>query len=172
MNNSLRQPAAWLFLALAASAAPVLALAQNNPAQPAPAANTGTNAGTTYGALPQAPVDRRAKQRTSEQTLLGAPRPYGTADMQQGDTDDAQRTALLNEQRMTVLGGGQGAQPALGKAKGNGKAPAPGTAQLRVADQAGPQLKAADGLTPEGAVKNTYADPYAAGKHAVYRSPW
>lgn len=166
MNNSLRQPATWLFLALAASAVPALALAQNNAAPPAPAAN----AGTAYGTLPQAPVDRRAKQRTSEQTLLGAPRPYGTADMQQGDTDDAQRTALLNEQRMTVLGGGQGAQPALGK--GNGKAPAPGAAQLRVADQAGPRLKAADGLTPEGAVKNTYADPYATGKHAVYRSPW
>ncbi|PQV52448.1 hypothetical protein [Paraburkholderia sp. BL21I4N1] len=168
MNNSLRQSATCLFLALAASAVPAFALAQNNPAQPAPAAN----AGTTYGTLPRAPVDRRAKQRTSEQTLLGAPRPYGTADMQQGDTDDAQRTALLNEQRMTVLGGGQGAQPALGKGKGNGKAPAPGTAQLRVADQAGPQLKAADGLTQEGAVRNTYADPYATGKHAVYRSPW
>lgn len=168
MNNPLRQSATWLLLALAASAAPALALAQNNPTQPAQAAN----AGTTYGTLPQPNVDRRAKQRTSEQTLLGAPRPYGSADMQQGDTDDAQRTALLNEQRMTVLGGEQGAQPALGKGKGNGRAPAPGTAQLRVADQAGPQLKAADGLTPEGAVKNTYADPYATGKHAVYRSPW
>jgi hypothetical protein len=71
---------------------------------------------------------------------------------------------------MTVLGGDQAAQPAVGKGKGQRKAPAAANGQVRVAGQPG-RPNAADGLTPEGAARATYADPYAT-KQGVYRSPW
>ncbi|WGS50574.1 hypothetical protein LFL96_03435 [Paraburkholderia sp. D15] len=168
-------------LALATLAAPALAFAQNNGnvngnGNAAPAA---APVATGYGINAPAPVDRMAKQRASEQTLLGAPREYSSDDLKQGDTEDAQRTALLNEQRMKVLGnaqGAQGGQPNLGKGVGKGNvkanAAANGAAQFRVADQANAPVNAADALMPAGAAKNTYADPYATRKGTVYRSPW
>lgn len=159
MNTSIRHTASYLCLAMAASAAP--AFAQN--AAPAQGGAPATMAATGYGANAQAPVNRRATQRSSEQALLGAPDDYSSNDTQQGNTDDAQRTALTSEQRMTVLGG-QGAQPAVGK--GQRKAAA-ANGPVRVAGQGGGQPNAADAAT-----KATYADPYAAGKQAVYRSPW
>ena len=166
MTASIRHTTTWMFLALASCAAP--AFAQN--AAPAPAAAPAATAATGYGSNAQkTPVERRAARRNSEQQLLGAPHEYSTDDTAQGNTDEAQRTALLNEQRMKVLGGAQGAQPARGK--GQRKAPAAANGQLRVAGQAG-RPTAAEGLMPEGAAKTTYADPYDAGKHAVYRSPW
>lgn len=182
MNHAFRTTTLYGILALTL-AAPAFALAQNNGnGNPPPAA---APVATGYGIYAPAPVDRLAKQRASEQTLLGAPREYSSDDLKQGDTEDAQRTALLNEQRMKVLGnaqgapgaqGGQGGLPKLGKgvANGNakGNAAANGAAQFRVADQANAPVNAADALMPAGAAKNTYADPYATRKGAVYRSPW
>ncbi|MDR8397442.1 MULTISPECIES: hypothetical protein [Paraburkholderia] len=166
MTTSLRHTATWMFFAIASCGLP--AFAQNaapNPAAAAPApAATATN---DYGVNAQLPANRRAAHRNSEQALLGAPNPYGTDNMQ-GNTDDAQRNALLDTQRMTVLGGGQGAQPALGKSQR--KAPAAAAnGQVRVAGQPGRPNPAT--LTPEGAATAAYADPYA-GKRGVYRSPW
>ncbi|MFC6313068.1 hypothetical protein, partial [Paraburkholderia dipogonis] len=123
-----------------------------------------------YGLNAQLPANRRAAHRSSEQALLGAPNPYST-DGAQGDTNDAQRAALLDTQRMTVLGGDQAAQPAVGKGKGKGKAPAAANGQLRVAAQPGRPNAAAGVVTPEGAARTTYTDPYAS-KQGVYRSPW
>lgn len=138
----------------------ISAFAQNN-AAPAAATVNG------YGAAAPAPVDRAAKNRNNEQLLLGAPREYGDGGMQD-NTDDAQRAALLDQQRMTVTGG----QPApAGKAQR--KAPAAANGQVRVAGQPGPgRQNAGDGLLPAGAAKNTYADPYGTSKRSVYRSPW
>lgn len=159
MTTSIRHAATWVFVAVATCATPVFA--QNNAAPAATAANG-------YGADTPAPANRTAKNRTREQQLLGAPREYGGDDMQ-GKTDDTQRAALLDEQRMTVTGAAPGGQPAPGK--GQRKAPAAANGQLRVADQLG-RANAAAGLLPEGAAKNAYADPYGAGKRTVYRSPW
>ncbi|ABE29139.1 hypothetical protein DR64_1535 [Paraburkholderia xenovorans LB400] len=164
MTTSLRHTASWMFFAIASCALP--AFAQNaapNPAAAAPAATAAND----YGVNAQLPANRRTAHRNSEQALLGAPNPYGT-DNAQDNTDDAQRTALLDTQRMTVLGGGQGAQPALGK--GQRKAPAAANGQVRVAGQPG-RPNPANALTPEAAATTTYADPYAS-KRGVYRSPW
>lgn len=171
MTTLLRHTATGMFLAIASCAMPVFAQnAAPKPAAPGPAVAATTPTG--YGAPLPPPVDRRAAQRTSEQTLLGAPQEYSADGMAQGNTDDAQRTALLNEQRMTVTGPGQAAKA--GPAKGLRKAPAANgqaNGQARVAGQPARQ-NAADGLMPQGAAKAAYADPYDAGKHAVYRSPW
>jgi hypothetical protein len=161
VTRSIRHAATWVCVAIAACAAP--ALAQTT----APAAMT------TYGngAAAQDPAGRVAKNRNNEQQLLGAPHDYGNADTPQGNLGDAQRTAILDEQRMTVTGGaqaGQAARPAAGK--GQRKAPGGANGAMRVAGQPG-RPNAADGLTPEGAARNTYADPYAS-KRGVYRSPW
>jgi hypothetical protein len=172
MTTSLRHrflhPSTWLALALASCALPVFAQnAAPKAAAAAPAFAAPTPTG--YGASLPPPVDRRAAQRTSEQALLGAPQEYGADGITQGNTDDAQRTALLNEQRMTVTDG-QGAKA--GAAKGQRKAPvAAANGQGKAAGQPARQ-NAADGLMPQGAAKAAYADPYDAGKHAVYRSPW
>lgn len=152
MSTSIRHAATWMLVAAAACAAP--AFAQNNAA---PAANG-------YGAAAPAPVDRAAKNRNKEQLLLGAPREYGDGGMQ-GNTEDAQRAALLDQQRMTLTDG----QPAPGKAQR--KPPAAANGQLRVAGQPG-RPNAGDNLLPAGEAKNTYADPYGTSKRSVYRSPW
>lgn len=165
---SLRHLAAWTFLAVASSAVP--AFAQN--AAPNPAATARPPAATAangYGLNAQLPADRRAANRASEQGFLGSPNPYGSDDAQ-GNTNDAQRAALLDTQRMTMLGGDQAAQPAVGKGKGQRKAPAAANGQVRVAGQPG-RPNAAAGLTPDGATRATYTDPYAS-KQGVYRSPW
>jgi hypothetical protein len=168
MMTSLRHTATWTFLAIASCATP--AFAQNAAPNPATAVRPpAATAANGYGLNAQLPADRRAAHRSSEQGLLGAPNPYGT-DGAQGNTNDAQRAALLDSQRMTVLGGDQAAQPAVGKGKGQRKAPAAANGQVRVAGQPG-RPNAADGLTPEGAARATYADPYAT-KQGVYRSPW
>lgn len=145
------------------------ALAQN--AAPAPAAPAlAATAATSYGTpTPAAPANPGAAHRNSEAQLLGAPRDYGSPDAQQGNTADAQQAALLDEQRMTVLGG-QGGQPAVRKGQRN-QPQAAANGKVRVAGQPGGP-NAADGLMPEGAAKATYADPYDQGKHAVYKSPW
>lgn len=168
MTISFRQTSTSLFLVMAAYAAP--ALAQN--AAPAPAAPVlAATASTSYGTPPAAaPAKPGVAHRKSEADLLGAPRDYGSPDAQQGVTADAQQAALLDEQRMTVLGG-QGAQPALGKVQRNNKLPAGANGKVRVAGQPGGP-NAVDGLMPDGAARSTYADPYAPGKHAVYKSPW
>ncbi|MFM0222264.1 hypothetical protein [Paraburkholderia dipogonis] len=168
MMTSLRHTATLTFLAIASCAMP--AFAQNAAPNPAggarPPAATAANG---YGLNAQLPADRRAAHRSSEQGFLGAPNPYG-ADDTQGNTNDAQRAALLDTQRMTVLGGDQAAQPAVGKGKGQRKAPAAANGQVRVAGQPA-RPNAADGLTPQGAARATYTDPYAS-KQGVYRSPW
>lgn len=163
MMTSLRHIASWTLLAIASCAAP--AFAQNA----APALPPAATAANGYGLNAQLPANRRTAHRSSEQALLGAPNPYST-DGAQGDTNDAQRAALLDTQRMTVLGGDQAAQPAVGKGKGKGKAPAAVNGQLRVAAQPG-RPNAGTGATPEGAARTTYTDPYAS-KQGVYRSPW
>lgn len=158
MTTSLRHTATWMFLAIASCAVP--AFAQNaapDRAAPAPAA-TAVNG---YGVNAQLPANRRAAHRDSEKALLGSPNPYGK-DNVQGNTDDAQRAALLDTQRMTVLGGGQGAKPALGK----------GQRKVQAAGQPGRPNQANAALAADGTAKTTYADPYSAGKHGVYRSPW
>lgn len=167
MTNSFRHTATGMILAIASCAMPVFAQnAAPKPAAPGPAVAATTPTG--YGAPLPPPVDRRAAQRTSEQTLLGAPQEYSADGMTQGNTDDAQRTRLLNEERMTVTGPGQRAKA--GPAKGPRKAPAE-NGQAPIAGRPARQ-NAADGLMPQGAAKAAYADPYDAGKHAVYRSPW
>ncbi|RKE26219.1 hypothetical protein B0G76_7831 [Paraburkholderia sp. BL23I1N1] len=168
MIISFRHTTTSLFLAIAAYAAP--ALAQN--AAPAPAAPAlAATASTSYSTpAPAARANPGAAHRNSEAQLLGAPREYGTPGAQQGNTADAQQAALLDEQRMTVLGG-QGGQPAVGKGQRNNKAPAAANGKVRVAGQPGAPNAAAS-LMPEGAAKAAYADPYDPGKHAVYRSPW
>ncbi len=168
MTTLLRHTASWMFLTIASCATPVFAQnAVPQPDTPGPAA--AATAATGYGVNAQPPVNRHAAQRTSEQTLLGAPPEYSADSMTQGHTDDTQRNALLDEQRMTVTAGGQGAKA--GPGKGQHKAPAAANGQARVAGQPG-RPNAADGLMPQGAAKTTYADPYGAGKHAVYRTPW
>lgn len=164
MITSFRHTPTILFLAIATYAAP--ALAQN--AAPAPAAPAlAATASTSYSApTAAARANPGAAHRISEEQLLGAPREYGSPDAQQGNTDDAQQAALLDEQRMTVLGG---AQPAVRKQPN--KAQAAGNGKVRVAGQPGGP-NAADRLMPDGAAKTTYADPFDAGKHAVYKSPW
>ena len=164
MTISFRHTRTSLLLAIATCAAP--ALAQNAAPAPPLAATAATSYGTPTAA---APANPGAAHRNNEAKLLGAPRDYGSPDAQQGNTADAQQAALLDEQRMTVLGG-QGGQPAVGKAQRN-KAPAAANGKVRVAGQPG-RPNAADGLMPDGAAKTTYADPYAPGKHAVYKSPW
>ncbi|CAE6824216.1 hypothetical protein [Paraburkholderia domus] len=166
MTISFRHTTTSLFLTIATCAAP--ALAQNAaPAAPTLAATAATSYGTP---APAAPANPGAAHRNNEAKLLGAPRDYGSPDAQQGNTADAQQAALLDEQRMTVLGGGQGGQPAVGKGQRN-KAQAAANGKVRVAGQPGGP-NAANALMPEGAAKTTYADPYDPGKHAVYRSPW
>ncbi|MFM0240679.1 hypothetical protein [Paraburkholderia phytofirmans] len=168
MTTSLRHTASWTLLAIASCAVPAFAqnAAPNNAAPALPPAATAANG---YGLNAQLPANRRAAHRSSEQAMLGSPNPYST-DGAQGDTNDAQRTALLDTQRMTVLGGDQAAQPAVGKGKAKGKAPAAANGQLRVAAQPGrPNVGA--GPAPGGAIRNTYTDPYAS-KQGVYRSPW
>ncbi len=122
-----------------------------------------------YGALTNAPAntrnDARMKQRTSEQQLLGGPGAYGDIGAQ-GNGDDPQRAALLDERRMTVLGGDQPAPAAPGKRK----VARPANGEMRVAAQPGTPNGA--GQQAAGTTKNAYADPYAAGKRGVYRSPW
>ncbi|MFM0556101.1 hypothetical protein P0D69_34795 [Paraburkholderia sediminicola] len=168
MMTSLRHTATWTFLAIASCAMP--AFAQNAAPNPAAAARPpAATAANGYGLNAQLPAERRAAHRSSEQGFLGAPNPYGTDDTQ-GNTNDAQRAALLDTQHMTVLGGDQAAQPAVGKGKGQRKAPAAVNGQVRVAGQPG-RPTAADGLTPQGAARATYTDPYAS-KQGVYRSPW
>ncbi|SIT42879.1 conserved exported hypothetical protein [Paraburkholderia ribeironis] len=165
MTNSIRLSAAWIFVAVTTCALP--AFAQNNAAPAARDATAVNRYG--YGTGLPAAVDRRATNRYNEQQFLGAPAEYGSGDTPQGDTDDAQRTALLDEQRMTVTAGGAGAQRA--PARAQRKAPAAAAnGQVRVAGQPG-RPTAAEGLLPQGAAKNAYADPYAS-KHAIYRSPW
>ncbi|MFM0299643.1 hypothetical protein PQR05_18660 [Paraburkholderia sediminicola] len=168
MTISFRHTPRSLLLAIATCAVP--ALAQNAP--PAAAAPTlAATAATAYGTpTPAARANPGAAHRNSEAQLLGAPHEYGSPDAQQGNTADAQQAALLDEQRMTVLGGGQGGQSAVGKGQRN-KAQAAANGKVRVAGQPGGP-NAADGLMPEGAARATYADPYDPGKHAVYRSPW
>lgn len=167
----LRHTTTSLFLAIATFAAP--ALAQNAApatAAPGPAATAATGYGTPR---PAAAANARGVRQKHEDQLLGAPRQYGTPDAQQGNTDDAQQAALLDEQRMTVLGGGAGGQPALGKGLRN-KAPGAANGKVQAAGQPG-RPNAANGLMPAGAAKTTYADPYdptGPGKHSVYRSPW
>lgn len=167
MNRPIHQAAISMCVAMAAyaaCAAPVLA--QNAAAAVAPAANDN-------GAATQAPANRTAKNRDKEQALLGAPRDYGSADTPQGNLGDAQRTAILDEPRMTINGGGPAAQPAraaAGAGAGQRKAPGAANGALRVAGQPG-RPNAAEGLTPEGAARTAYADPYAS-KRTVYRSPW
>ncbi|MGF6769075.1 hypothetical protein P3T18_001545 [Paraburkholderia sp. GAS199] len=158
MTSSHRQLAASLFIVAVSCAAPVFA--QNAAPNAAPAA---APAGLGYGTTNAAPTgaDRQAARLKKEQSLLGAPREYGSPDAQ-GDGADAQQAALLNEQRMTVTGGGQG---------GGAAAPAKGARNAK----AGGAPKAGDNLMAAGAAKSTYADPYdttGAGKRAVYRSPW
>jgi len=164
MTISFRHTTTSLLLAIATCAAP--AIAQN--AAPAPAAPAlAATAATSYGVpTAAAPANPGAAHRNSEAQLLGAPREYGSPDAQQGNTADAQQAALLDEQRMTVLGG-QGAQPA-GRGQRN-KAQAAANGKVRVAGQPGDPNAA---LMPEGAAKTTYSDPYDPGKHAVYKSPW
>lgn len=169
MIISLRHITPSLFLAVAAYAAPVLA---QNAAAPAPAAPAlAATAATSYATpAPAARVNPGVAHRNSEAQLLGAPHQYGSPDAQQGYTADNQQAALLDEQRMTVLGG---ARPAVRNAlKGQpNKAQAAANGKARVTGQpGGPNAAAA--LMPEGAAKTTYADPYDAGKHAVYKSPW
>lgn len=167
MTTSLRHTATWIFLAIACGAVPAFAqnAAPNGGGNAPPPAATAVNG---YGVEAQLPANRRAAHRDSEKALLGSPNPYGT-DNPQGNTDDAQRAALLDTQRMTVLGG-QGAQPAVGK--GQRKAPAAAKGQVQVAGQPGPPNQANAALAADGTAKTTYADPYSAGKHGVYRSPW
>lgn len=165
MNHSIRHTATSMCVAIATCAACATpAFAQNAAQAVAPAANDN-------GVAMQAPPDRLAKNRIKEQSLLGAPRDYGSGDTPQLSLGDAQRTAIPDEQRMTMNGDGQAAQaarPAVGK--GQRKAPGAANGAMRVAGQPG-RPNAADGLTPEGATRNAYADPYAS-KRAVYRSPW
>lgn len=88
--------------------------------------------------------------------------------MRKAAISTTRRAALMDEQRMTVIGGEQAAQQG---AAGKRKAPAAANGQLRVADAA-PGQRAADKLLPQGAAKAAYTDPYATGKRSVYRSPW
>ena len=168
MTTSLRHTASWMFLAIASCALPAFAqnAAPNGGGNALPQPATAVNG---YGVEAQLPANRRAAHRDSEKALLGSPNPYGTDDMP-ANTDDAQRSALLDTQRMTVLGGGQGPQPALGKAQR--KAPAAANGQVQVAGQPGRPNQANAALAADGTGKTTYADPYSAGKHGVYRSPW
>ncbi|AXL52834.1 hypothetical protein DSC91_006006 [Paraburkholderia caffeinilytica] len=170
MNISLRPMTSSLLIAIATYAAPALA---QNAAAPAPAAPAlAATAATSYGTpAPAARAKPGTANRNSEAQLLGAPRDYGSPDAQQGNTADAQQAALLDEQRMTVLGGARPALPAVRKGQQPNKAQAAANGKVRVAGQPG-RPNAADGLMPEGAAKNTYADPYNTGKHAVYKSPW
>ncbi|MFM0559361.1 hypothetical protein [Paraburkholderia sediminicola] len=156
-----------LLLAIATHAVPALA---QNAAAPAPAAPAlAATAATSYGTpAPAARANPGAAHRNSEAQLLGAPRDYGSPGAQQGNTADAQQAALLDEQRMTVLGG---AQPAVRKGQPNKAQAAAGNGKARVAGQPGGPNAAAR-LMPDGAAKTTYADPFDAGKHAVYKSPW
>lgn len=167
MTISFRHTTTSLLLAIATCSAP--ALAQNAAPAAAPAAPTlAATAATAYGTpTPAARANPGAAHRNSEAQLLGAPHEYGSPGAQQGNTADAQQAALLDEQRMTVLGGGQ---PAVGKGQRN-KPQAAANGKVRVAGQPGGP-NAADGLMPEGAARTTYANPYDPGKHAVYRSPW
>jgi hypothetical protein len=162
MTISIRHAATWMFVAVAASAVP--AFAQSTAPVAAPTNGNAANA--------PAPVNRTVRDRNSEQQLLGAPREYGNDGIQGGNGDDPQRTALLDEQRMTVTDGGQAARPAAARGQRKAPAGANGTnGPVRVAGQPG-RPNAADGLTPQGATRAAYADPYGAGKRTVYRSPW
>ncbi|SOE68206.1 hypothetical protein SAMN05446635_3242 [Burkholderia sp. OK233] len=166
MTISFRHITPSLLLAIATYAVPALA---QNAAAPAPAAPAlAATAATSYGTpAPAARANPGAAHRNSEAQLLGAPRDYGSPDAQKGNTADAEQAALLDEQRMTVLGG---AQPAVRKGQPN-KAQAAGNGKVRVTGQPGGPNAAAR-LMPDGAAKTTYADPFDAGKHAVYKSPW
>lgn len=163
MTTLLRHTAIPLLLAGAISTGPVLA--QNAP----PAAQDAAPAATARIGAAAAPADPRARQRKKEQQLLGAPNEYGAAGAQGADTDNAQQAALLDEQRMQVMGGAQGGARAPAKGQRN-VAPVANAANA----QAG-GVTAAGALTQAGAAKTTYADPFDAngtGKHAVYKSPW
>ncbi|EDZ97773.1 conserved hypothetical protein [Burkholderia sp. H160] len=164
MTNSIRHTAAWLFIAATTYALP--GFAQNNAAPAAPDANAVND----FGAGPPAPAGRRAANRNNEQQLLGAPAELGGGTLQ-GDTDEAQRADLLDEQRMTVTDRDARAQRARDKAQR--KTPAIANGQMRVAGQPGPGAGSpiAAGLL-QGISKNPYTDPYSADKHPIYRSPW
>jgi hypothetical protein len=159
MTISLRLAATWILATVATCAAPVFA--QNN--------GVATKG---YGAGIPAPVDRAARNRNAERDLLGAPSEYGSGNARGGNTDDAQRAALLDEQRMTITDGKPAAGKAPGKAPGEvpGKAPGAANGAANMAAQPG-GANARAGLQPTGAAKNTYADPYTS-KRSVYRSPW
>ncbi|SMG44312.1 hypothetical protein [Paraburkholderia susongensis] len=167
---------AWMFAAVAICATPAFAFAQNDAAPAAPnaaaaAANSYAGNRITYGKGLQTPAERTAKNRNAEQDLLGAPPEYGLGDNPEGNTDDAQRKALLDERRMTVLGqmpNAKAANAKLGKTQRN--APAAGD-PMRAPNQTD-RPNAANGAPPRGAPKEAYADPYGGAKRAVYRSPW
>jgi hypothetical protein len=160
MTHPIRLATTWMYVAITACAIP--AFAQNT--TPAAAIDANGN-----GAATQAPTERVAKNRNNEQDLLGAPNDYGSDDTPQRNLGDAQRTAILDGQRMTVTGGGgQAARPATGA--GPRKAAGGANGAVAAAGRRG-RPNAAEGLTPEGASRITYADPYA-DKRAVYRSPW
>lgn len=164
MNQPIRDTAMSICVAIATYAACATpALAQNAVPDAAAAANNNVPA-------MQTPADRLAKNRVKEQSLLGAPRDYGGDDTPQRNLGDAQRTAIPDEQRMTMNGDEQANQAAQPARPAAGKAQPKAAGALRVAGQPG-RPNAADGLTPEGAARNAYADPYAS-KRAVYRSPW
>ena len=80
-------------------------------------------------------ADARTRQRKKEQQLLGAPNEYGAAGAQGADTDNAQQAALLNEQRMQVMGGAQGGARAPAKVQRNAARPSP-TARCASASRA------------------------------------
>src|SRR5579871_4744744 len=121
MTTPIRLAAVWTLTVIASCALP--AFAQNNgPAAPAAkAVNNGYgNGAPAYdigGTGMQTPADRQARNYKREEDLLGAPHEYGGADTPQDNTEDAQRAALLDERRMTVLGGAANAKPAGGKAQ-------------------------------------------------------
>lgn len=156
MNHPIRHATTWMYIAIAACATP--AFAQDI----APAAATGANGN---GAAMQGPANRAAQNgNNNDVALLGAPADYGSDDTPQRSLGDAQRTAILDEQRVTMGGDGPAARPA------NVRIQRKAGGAMRVAGQPG-RADAAASLTPEGASRNTYGDPYA-NKGAVYRSPW
>jgi hypothetical protein len=162
-------------VALAAGAAypaQVRAQAADDPEAPVPAAGVGANT----AAHPQ------------EDTLLGAPQPYG-ADAQ-GISNAAQQAALINGERVDAATPTDHVlenQAAPGKARPQSFV-APGTAVLPddplVKDTDAKQIR-----TPDAAAQNVYratqgpqgpkagmraggVDPYATTGHPVYTSPW
>lgn len=158
MNTPIRLAAASLLTAVVTCGPP--AFAQNNAA-------TAATTDSIYSAESPAPFGQTEKNRDPEQQSLGTKHAYGDGNGgPQRNFDDAQRAALLDEQRMTIPDG----QTAAGK-KGRPKAPAAANDPLRVAAEPGrPNTGAAS--RPAGAAKNAYPDPYGTGGRPLYRSPW